>query len=212
MTQKQYRLSERLNSVRVPQRISKQEAIRRLLIILAIGAAMGIAAKFADHIALPGELFTMLGVWIFSASLIAVKAPHAGNAALRVFAFFVGMLVGYYLTTTFFFGFTPVAVMLIWGTIALASPLCGRIVWYGAGVGWFAAFCASLPIALMLTEGYSFVYTFRTAHGIELVLACILFFMLSNRPKQRVKSILISAALFVLFVSSNLLSLLFGGL
>ena len=212
MDQNQYRLSERLTSVRVPQRISKQETIRSLLIILIIGTAMGSAAKFADHVAVLGEVFTMLGAWIFSASLIAAKAPNAGHAALRVFVFFLGMLIGYYTTTVLIFGFTPVAVMLIWSMIALASPLCGWIVWYGAGIGWFAAFCASLPIALMLSEGYSFVYTFRAARGIDLLLACVLFFVLSNRPKQRVKSILASALLFVLFLGTNLLSLLFGGL
>ncbi len=46
-----------------------------------------------------------------------------------------------------------------WGLITLLSPLAADIVWFSRGSGWIAAFCAALPIGLLVSEGYNFIYS-----------------------------------------------------
>ncbi|URT71441.1 hypothetical protein [Cytobacillus firmus] len=57
------------------------------------------------------------------------------------------------------FGFFPKSQFIYWGSIALLSPVCGYTVWFARGAGWLAAFCAAVPISLLIGEGFSFIYT-----------------------------------------------------
>jgi len=69
-----------------------------------------------------------------------------------------------------------------------------------------------MPIALLVEQGYSFVYTFALTLGFDLLFAVILFFMLPIHKKQWLR--IFPAVLLIAFIlrQSHVLSYLFGGL
>lgn len=207
-------MREKLDSVRVKSDIdiTVKQKIFRLSAIFLLGAVLGFLAKYLDSVPVLGEIGTYLGFWVLVATLIAAWSRSPMAAALHVFAFFVAMLIAYYLYSMRLFGFFPKYYFIAWGGIALISPICAYIAWYTRGVGWIAAFCASLPIALLLLEGYSFFYTLSIPNGFDVFAAVLLFMILTDEGKQRLRILLCTAIVFLVFWRLDIISLLFGGL
>ncbi|MFO8060677.1 MAG: hypothetical protein R6U70_08490 [Bacillota bacterium] len=207
-------ISDRLNRIR--QRpalyLSRRQRILRLLPVLALGATMGILAKHADATSILGDIGTELGVWVLTATILAAWSRSPEAAALNVLALFVAMLAAYYGYTVMLFNAVPWRYVLRWGGFALLSPIAGYIVWYSRGDGWAAALSASLPIALLLTEGYTFYYTRNMTQGLALSSALLLVGVLPIRKSQWVRIIPLAAALSLLISRTRLTNLLFGGL
>lgn len=172
---------------------------------------MGILAKRADGIPVIGEIGTELGIWVLVATVLAVWSPSPKVAALRVFAFFAAMLVTYYTYSMVLFGFFPTYYFLMWGWVACLSPIAAYVVWHARGNGWVAALCASLPVAVLLAEGYSFYYTFRVPQGFALLSALLLFAILPVKKPQRLRMIPWVAVVLMLFAQLHLTSTLIGG-
>lgn len=187
-----------------------------------MGVLFGIAAKYVDTIPAngwTGQLFSMvshltsrIGLWVFIATLLAVKSRHPRLSAIKVFSFFAGLLLAYYLYSMVLFGFFPAYYFMRWGAIALVSPLAAYLVWYGGGKGWIAACCASLPIGLLITTGYPFFYTFSVPLGLELIMALVLFRIFSTNKNQGLRLIIPTLMVVLILRNTNLLAYLFGGL
>ncbi len=207
-------MREKLDSVRVKSDIdiTVQQKILRLSAIFLLGVVLGFLAKYLDNVPIIGEIGTYLGFWVFTATLIAAWSRSPKAAASHVFAFFVAMLIAYYLYSMRLFGFFPKYYFIAWGAIALVSPICAYIAWYARGVGWIAGFCASLPIALLLLEGYSFFYTLSIPNGFDVFAAVLLFMVLTDEGKQRLRILLCTSIVFLVFWRLDIISLLFGGL
>jgi len=202
-----------LDQTRTPtQTTSRQQQIRIALIVFAFGAFMGLGAKYFDTTPVIGAVGTDLGVWVLIATLIAAYNRSPRAAALHVFLFFMAMLTAYYLYSMKLFGFFPKYYFMVWGGFALLSPICGWIVWYARGEGWVAAFCASLPIALLIYQGYSFYYTGAWVEELDILSAIALFFILARPMKQKIRTLPLVMAVFLVFYKLNIVSLLFGGL
>lgn len=217
-------VSERLHKIREAQfaSLTVRQKIFQVLWSLAMGMLLGFIAKYSDTIPANGwtgsvwglvrDVTSDLGIWVFAASLLAGWSSNPRMGAGKVFFFFVGMLVVYYIYSAWLFGFFPAYYFFRWGVIALASPLAAYMVWYGRGNGWLAACCAAMPIAFLVAEGSSFVYTFAPVQGLALLYAAILFFVLPIDKKQWLR-ILPAALLIVLILKKfDVLSYLFGGL
>lgn len=105
-----------LNKTRkVSGKMSVPKQIMTTFFALLFGGGMGIVAKFLDLNRLPSfldwlDLSNFLGrtaPWIFIAVCLAVFSKSPLKAGINVFAFFVGMLIGYYVWTSVFAGFYP---------------------------------------------------------------------------------------------------------
>lgn len=175
---------------------------------LILGAISGFLAKYFDqHSPLLGSIGTSLGVWILMASLLAAWSRSAKTAALRVLLFFAAMLSAYYLYTTILFGAFPQYYFLAWGLFALLSPVGAMIVWQARGDGWLAAFCASLPVAILLVEGRPFFYTGSLPMGFDILAAVFLAMVLGRDGKQRFRIVLVALVVFLIFWKLRILSL-----
>lgn len=207
-------IEQKLNPIRmkVDSNLTIKKKIMKVILILLLGVIMGFGAKSLDGISILGEIGSYLGVWIFTATLIGAYSRSPRSGAFHVFVFFIAMLLSYYLYTLKMFGIFPKDYFLAWGGFALLSPICAYLVWYSRGKGKIAAFCASLPIAMLILEGYSFCYTFSIARMFDLLMAAILFSNLSERREQKFYTLLFSIVLFFLFAKLNVIALLFGGL
>lgn len=82
-----------------------------LVTALLIGFAMGLLAKLVDNPRVTGivpvfdDLGGRLGIWIFTATLLAVFCNSPGMAAIRTFIYFMSFLFTYYAYTVLFLGF-----------------------------------------------------------------------------------------------------------
>jgi len=218
-------IREKLNRIRAPKPLSHPVLARILFAFFALfsGGALGWAAKELDRAwmwkktfgyigSYLGQLGSQLGIWIFLATLLAIYSPTHISAAYHVLLFFLAMLATYYLHTALIEGFFFKRVVFAWTIIALFSPLCGWCVWFSRGKGYIAAVCAAVPISLLFTEGYPFFYTGNILLGFDIAAAILLYFLTAQGKKQKIMALPFIAVFFILFESTNFLSLVFGGL
>ncbi|WP_042272367.1 DUF6518 family protein [Faecalimicrobium dakarense] len=206
-------LKEKLNEIRQKEAsdLSIYQKFIRVLLVFIFGAVMGILAKYTDGTII-GLIGTYLGIWIFIATLISVysRSPEAG--AIHVFAFFMAMLLAYYIYSMKLFGFFPGYYFFAWVGVALLTPIGAYVVWYSKGNNLISSIFASLPISVLLWEGYSFYYTFSMPEFIDIVFAVLLLFILSKNSKQIFRTIFISIVLFFVILKSDIIYLFIGGL
>lgn len=192
--------------------LSRRQSLLRAFMALALGAAMGLLAKWADGVPVLGGIATELGVWVLAATVLAAWSRSPRAAALHVGAFFAAMLAAYYAYSMVLFGFFPRHYFLAWGGLALLSPIAAYVVWYARGNGWVAALCASAPVALLLTEGYVVLYRPSISRGFALLAAPLLFAALPRNRSQWLRMAPLVALLFLLITQLHITPWLFGGL
>ncbi len=193
-------------------RISTRHKVIPAVFSFCLGALLGFLAKYFDNAPNIGAIGTALGVWVLIATILAAWSRSPKAAALHVFIFFAAMLTVYYLYSMILFGFFPKYYFLGWSGIALLSPLAAYIVWYARGNGWMAALCASLPIGLLLVEGFSFIYLRSIPQGFDVLAAIVLTIILGNTGSQRARILLSAGFVFLIFQRFHVLSLLFRDL
>lgn len=206
-------LTERLNGIRSRpgSTLTKQEQLLRVFLAFTLGATMGLLAKHTDSVSVLGDIGTHLGIWVLVATVLAAWSRSPQAAALHVFAFFAGLLGAYYAYSAALFGFFPRHYFLFWGGVALLSPIAACAVWYARGDGWLAALCASLPVALLLSEGRAFHYTLAVPQGFACLSALLLWLALPANRAQRLRMIPFVVAVFLLITRLGLTNRLFGG-
>jgi hypothetical protein len=176
-----------------------QQKLLHALFVSTLGAGLGLLAKYADG-SVVGVIGDYLGFWVLATTIVVVWSRSPETAALHAFIFLMSMLVAYYAYSTVLFGFLPKYQLLAWSGIAMLSPIGGYLVWYARGNGWIAAICASLPLSLLLVEGYSFTYTWSmpalaAPRGFALLSAILLFTLLPSSHLQRLRIVPVVVAL-----------------
>ena len=204
-----------------PKFTTKQRTIH-VSICFIFGVLLGVIAKFSDTVSAIGvigtffriisDITTNIGLWVVLATLIAVWSKSAIFAGLKVMAFFIGMLLAYYVYSQVLFGFFPTYYFFRWGLIALVSPLAAYLVWFSRGNGWKPAFCAALPIGLLLAQGYPFFYLFSIGFGVDLFFALFLLVVLTKSKSQYLRVIPMSILIFLIIRNTDILTYIFGGL
>jgi len=140
--------------------MQKHLNIRMLISPFIVGTVLGITAKFADgreilyYFPILADIMGRFGIWVWAAALIAIHSKTPLLAAARSPAFFAGMLIAYYGYTALFLGFFPKSQVILWGTVAMATPFCGFLIWHVHKNKHYANWIASLPFALFFTEWY----------------------------------------------------------
>ena len=157
-----------LNNIRgAEEKISPKRQIINTAAIALFGIALGTLSKFLDTVPvnhLPAllqylDLTNFLGrfaVWIFIAVCISVYSSSLIRAAVNVLLFFAGMVLSYYLYSTFIAGFFPKSYAMIWIGFTAVSPLLAFICWYAKGQSKISLFLSAGIIAVLFNM--SFVY------------------------------------------------------
>ena len=157
-----------LNNIR---RAEKKISLTRQAINTAAAALLGIAlgtlSKFLDTVPvnnLPAllqylDVTNFLGrfaIWVFIAVCISIYSSSSVRAAINVFLFFAGMVLSYYLYSSFIAGFFPKSYAMIWVGFTVVSPLLAFICWYAKGQGRISLILSAGIIAVLFNM--SFVY------------------------------------------------------
>lgn len=219
------RINFKPDQVRATDTSSLKRMMVPIITAVIIGALMGWAAKLVDR---PGitpffdDLGGRLGIWVFTAALLAVFSYSPKLAAVRVFAFFASMLAVYYLYTTLVLDFFPAREILFWGICAAVSPVCGYLMWYAHGGGWFAPVVSALPITVLLAEGFELRNAYLPVHyhyylipwlmTAYLLMAAALLLIVPKRKMQSLIVLPIALLLSAIMIILDLLGVLFGGM
>ena len=188
----------------------------RNILPFIIGIVLGIIAKFTDgrnflyYFPTFADVMGRFGIWVWAAALIAIRSKKPFFAAIRSFAFFIGMLLAYYSYTVLFLHFFPKSQMIFWGVIAMVTPFCGFLIWHIHKESQYANFISSLPFTIFFTEWYLTAFTvrdwaFRTARD-ELLLGiaylCFTFSLLMVVPtnKKRLFSLLYGLLISIILI------------
>lgn len=213
-----------LKNIRVSQqpKYSRKQINIQICIYFILGTLLGIIAKYSDTApsnGLMGVFFrsisiitTRLGIWVVLATIIAAWSKSPKIAAIRVFSLFIGMLVAYYIYSQVLFGFFPTYYFIRWGLIATFSPVLAYMMWFSRGKGWFASFCAALPIGFLLEQGYHLFYVFSVELLFDIFSTILLLVILPSSKIQCVKIAIMGILIALIIRNSHILSYIFGGL
>ncbi len=186
--------------------------IVRMCLMIVLGLVLGTLAKFLDSYPIVGEIGSRMGIWILTATLIAVFSRSPRSASIHVFVFFVSLLLAYYLYTALILKFFPKYYMLTWACFAIISPFAAYIAWFGRGNGWIAALCAALPIGFLISEGHSFYYTVSIVQGFDLLAAAVLFAFVPKNWQTRFRLLPFAAITAFVMGFFDIFSRVFGTL
>lgn len=175
-----------------PEKLSIKKEIFYSVCIVLFGCAMGFISKMTDSVSLIGEIGTELGIWVFTAALIAAFSRYPFSAAINVFLFFISMLFAYYIYGYVVIGFFPRAYFVGWLFVALLSSFAGFCTWFSKAKGIVGSIVTALPVALLFAHGYPAFYTFRIALYLSLIMGIILCFALPQTTKYKIISLAIS--------------------
>lgn len=186
-----------------------------IIFAILLGIVMGLAAKLVDVPEILGaapifdEIGGRFGIWIFTATLLAAFSNTPLHAAVRVFCFFVSMLLTYYVYTVLFLGFFPKSQIILWGLISLVSPFCGAIMWYAHTEKWFSNILAALPVTALCTEWY---LTGKENILLLLTYLCMSVSLLRSIPrcrKQWIPVAVIAAAVAFILTGTGVMNFVF---
>nr|WP_245339060.1 hypothetical protein [Paenibacillus shirakamiensis] len=166
---------------------------------------MGIISKYLDTISITdgkkwdtvlsyfGDLFTRVGIWIFIATIIATFSKTKISAAGNTFIFFIGVLISYYLYSTYLFGFFPTRYFISWFIIAIISPLLALIAWEAKNNVRLSYILPALPMGILLKYsigiGLFYIYLNYIEELIMYLIICIVYY---KQPKQMVAIVILS--------------------
>ncbi|GKV70413.1 hypothetical protein NCCP2716_29110 [Sporosarcina sp. NCCP-2716] len=175
------------------------------VIFITLGAFFGLASKYLDNIAVEegdmwlealsyfGDLSTRLGIWVLLATFIAAFSKTFVESAINTFLFFVAMLFTYYLYSAYLFGFFPFRYLIIWGALAIASPLFAMIAWEAKNNERRSLLLPALPMGLMLSLSLGMgLFYIHLNYIEELIMYFILALIFYRSPKQMAIVIVLS--------------------
>ena len=207
-------MKTKLNKIRKPKKKknSRGSLFRNTILILLLGAALGIFAKWLDELAIDdrvwwqliiekldlGSVFSEMPVWLVLTMAVAVFSGSPGQAALHSFVFLLGMCLAYHAYTIMFAGFNPDRYMMIWYALAAASPLLGAVCWYGKSAHNAAIAIDVLLLAVLFRFCFSVGWVYVGLNGIvNAALFAVAIIILYKSPKQILIGALGGAALAV---------------
>ena len=184
---------------------------------LLFGFALGVFAKFLDLHQMPSWLwffdirnfFGYVFPWAFIALVLAVFSKTPLRAAINVFVFFVGMLLGYYIYCAIFAHFLPdFSYLSIWIILTIISPLLAAICWYGRGRGAAAIIISAVIIAYFILQAFIIapdLSYFELSYFSEFSIFPLLLLLgsigvLFRKPLQSLISVLAAAAIAYIYI------------
>lgn len=213
-------MTQWLNNIRAPEkRYTVRQGIRRILLCLLLGAALGVLAKQLDLISYSGATFwervlewldlgnflSDLPFWLAVGLAIAVYAPSAFQAGDGVFFFFLGMCGAYHWYSIRFGGFNPGGYMRVWYALTAVSPVLGWLCWYAKGKGPAAAGIQTLILTVLLLSCFGIGFWYFDFWGILYTAAFLICMLILNVNSKRTLACLGIAVLLAFLLRGTVL-------
>ena len=181
-----------------------------ILALMIVGFLLGVFAKYLDNLPLNNayilhrlfgfldlrNVFSRLSIWAIIALIIAVKSTKAWLAAVHVYSFFIGMIVGYYFITINVSVFYPQAEMIRWAIITQVTPIIAWFVWHINSKNQFSMVMSSLVIAFFISQAFSLGFWYiDISYFVEVIILLISLLVVFKKERQILLTSLIAFAL-----------------
>ncbi|MFJ7975807.1 hypothetical protein JNUCC23_10720 [Peribacillus sp. JNUCC 23] len=207
----------KLIGIRVANKTTTKQKVFSIVNAIIIGVILGSLAKIVDNPYYFNLIFTdigsRLGIWVFVATILSVFSYSPKLAAVKVFAFFGSMMTVYYVYTILFLNFFPERAIIFWSICAVISPICAYIMWYARGSGLFSNIILSLPITILLLEGFEYRNAYLPIHhhyylipwfmGIYLIMIVVLLLIIPKHKMQFLIILPLSIILSLIMIKLN---------
>ncbi|WP_458123224.1 hypothetical protein [Paenibacillus sp. Z3-2] len=218
-------IHNKLKRIEIENKSTTKQKVLSIVNVIVIGGILGLAAKLVDTQGINpifDDIGGRLGIWIFVATLLSVFSYSPKLAAVKICFFFSSLLIVYYLYTVFLLHFFPIKEIVFWGICAVVSPVCAYVMWYARGNGFVSSIILSLPITILMSEGYQLRNAYLPEHehyylnpilmGIYLIMVTTLLFIVPKRTLKLLIVLPISLTLSFIMIYFNILGRIFGGL
>lgn len=181
--------------------------------MLVFGFCAGVFAKYLDYrqAELPYllqkaedflDIHNFLGgfaPWIVIGVCIAIYSRTPGKAAVHSFAFFAGMISGYYLYCYYVAGFYPKSYAAIWIGVAIVSPVLAYVCWYARKEGFVWMALSGGILSTLISTAFSFGFFYITLVSWKNVVMLIIgILVLRRKGKETVGMLGIGLILAIL--------------
>lgn len=181
------------------------------LFSLVLGMLMGWLAYDLGGSGVVGAIIANIGIWVFTSALLAFYAQSGIFAAGNTLVYYIGVIGAYYVHSMLLGADAAFSMMLHPLIFAVIGAMIGFIVWHANGTGWIGAFCAAVPISLLITEGHPIYYSRSMSLLFDLVCAVILYVVLCKGKTQRLMALPFIIVFVFALIYFNAFSTIFGG-
>ncbi len=181
------------------------------LFSLVLGMLMGWLAYDLGGSGIIGALIANVGIWLFAASLLAFYSQSGLAAALNTFLYYFGAIAAYYTHYVLAGGGVGFGTFIRPLIFAAIGALIGFITWHSGAKEWLGALCASVPISLLIAEGFPIYYSRSISLLFDIIFAIILYILLCNGKVQRLMALPFIIIFVVALVYFDAFTRIFGG-
>lgn len=183
-----------------------------VLFCLVLGMLMGwISKDYINYGKTVSEVIQNLGLWVFVSALIADFSQDGIKAAVNNFTYLIGVIAAYYVHHILLGKEVVVTTILFWLVFAVIGAVFGFIVHNSRSKEWLGAICTSVPVAILISEGYQVYQTRSLALALDIVFAIVLYMLLSPGKYQKLMALPFIIIIVFALVYFNVLSGVFGG-
>lgn len=183
------------------RKTGKKQNVIYILFSLVLGMLLSWLSGDLTQLPIVYGILNNLGIWVVVISLLAYFSSTAFVGGLASLAFIGGSIIATVLRTVIDGGWvvTTVVSHLL---LCIMAGLLGFIVWYSREKQWLGALCGSIPVSVLIGEGYPIIYSKSAVLGFDIVAAVFLYiFLLKGRDRKlmALPFILIMVALIIYF-------------
>lgn len=183
-----------------------------ILFCLVLGMLMGwISKDYINYGKTVSAIIQNLGLWVFVSSLIAYFSQDAVKGAVHNFTYLIGVIAAYYVHHILLGKEVVLSTIIFWLVFALIGALFGFIVHNSRAKEWLGAICASVPVAVLISEGYQVYQTRTISLALDIVFAIVLYILLAPGKYQKLMALPFIIVIVFALVYFNVLSSVFGG-
>lgn len=160
-----------------------------VLFSIVFGMLLGWLSGDMSELIVVDAVLKGFGIWIFFASLLAFYNKTAVYAALSSMCFGLGAAVAKVLRMSLE-GLSVDGSWILYRLIlCVILGLIGFLAWHSNDLKWRGALCCSIPISLLVAEGFPLIYSKSMALGMDIVFAVILYILLLKTNEKRLMAI-----------------------
>lgn len=161
-----------------------------ILFCLVLGMLMGwISKDYINYGKTVSAIIQNIGIWVFVSSLIAYFSQDSIKAAVHNFTFLAGVIAAYYVHHILLGKEAVLSTIIFWLVFAVVGALFGFIVHNSRAKEWLGAICASVPIAVLISEGYQIYHATNIIFSLDIAFAIVLYILLAPGKYQKLMAL-----------------------
>lgn len=182
-----------------------------MMFSLVLGMLFGWISADSAGVPYVVEVLANVGIWIFTASLIAIYSKTGVQAIVHNMIFYAGGIGMYAAHMTFLSGMPDFRFLIYRCVLAAIGGLMGFVTWNALQPQWLGAISGAVPVSLILAEGFPIIYSKSVVLAFDVVLAATLFFILLRGRERKLMAIPFVLVFTFACVYFDIFSKLFGG-